>query len=217
VADRREVSHHRGRSNSVDGVFAGRAGRILRWEPLPRPQSLLNNALLVFELEHLEGLDPLIPELPLSLPLCELFEQTVELVLIFLHLELQVPTLQDRRRRHMQRHRDGVLYGSLKDLLVTSLFPICTFVCGKWDLPWLDLQRCPLGLGYFVVDNILLLFLRHLNLAFLQQNFPLHVHAEDAGLSLIQGLIMSHIYDLFLEGIFLEDRLGILNEYRGGQ
>jgi len=117
----------------------------------------------------------------------------------------------------MQRHRDGVLDGSLEDLLVTSLFPICTFVCGKWDLPWLDLQRCPLGLGYFVVDNILLLFLRHLNLALLQQDFPLNVHAEDAGLHLVQRLIMPHIYDLFLEGIFLEDRLGILNEHRGGQ
>jgi len=117
----------------------------------------------------------------------------------------------------MQRHRDGILDGSLEDLLVAPLFPICTFVCGKWDLAWLDLQRCPLSLGDFVVDNILLLFLGHLNLALLQQDFPLHLHTEDAGLSLIQGLIMSHIYDLFLEGIFLEDRLGILNEHRGGQ
>jgi hypothetical protein len=42
------------------------------------------------------------------------------------------------------------------------------------------------------------------------------MHAEDAGLSLVKGLIMPHIYDLFLEGIFLEDGLGILNEHRGG-
>ena len=141
----------------------------------------------------------------------------MELVLIFLHLELQVPTLQDWGRRHVQRHRDGVLDGSLEDLLVAPLFPICAFVCSKRDLSCLDLERCPLGLGDFVVDNILLLFLRHLNLALLQQDFPLHVHAEDAGLPLVQRLIMPHIYDLFLEGIFLEDGLRILNENRGGQ
>ena len=129
VADWREVCHHCGRGNGVDSILAGRAaGPIVLREPLPNPQSLLNDALLVFELKHLEGLNPLIPELSLSLPLGELFQQLVELVLIFLHLELEISTLQDWRRRHMQRHRDGVLDGSLKDLLVAPLFPIRTFI-----------------------------------------------------------------------------------------
>ena len=75
MADRREVCHHRGRGNGVDSILAGRAASsIVLREPLSRPQSLLNDALLVFELKHLEGFNPLIPELPLSLPLCKLFQ-----------------------------------------------------------------------------------------------------------------------------------------------
>ena len=129
MADRREVCHHCGRGNGVNGILAGRAaGPILLREPLSRPQSLLDDALLVFELKHLEGLNPLIPELPLGLPLGELFQQLVELVLIFLYLELEISTLQDWRRWHMQRHRYGILDGSLKDLLVAPLFPIRTFI-----------------------------------------------------------------------------------------
>jgi hypothetical protein len=64
----------------------------------------------------------------LSLPLGELLQQLVELVLIFLHLELEISTLQDWGRRHMQRHCDGVLDGSLKNLLVAPLFPIGAFI-----------------------------------------------------------------------------------------
>ena len=129
MADRREVCHHCGRCNCVNSILAGRAaGPIVLRQPLPHTESLLNDALLVFELKHLEGLNPLIPKLPLSLPLGELFQQLVELVLIFLHLELEISTLQDWRRRHMQRHRDGVLDGSLKDLLVAPLFPIGAFI-----------------------------------------------------------------------------------------
>ena len=169
MADWREVCHHCGRCNGVNSILAGRAASpIVLRESLSHPQSLLNDALFVFELKHLEGLNPLISELPLSLPLGELFQQLVELVLIFLHLELEIPTLQDWRCWHMQRHCDGVLDGSLKYLLVAPLFPIWAFFLGKWDLAWLDLLRCPLCLGDFVVDNILLLFLGHLNLALLQ-------------------------------------------------
>ena len=117
----------------------------------------------------------------------------------------------------MKWHSDSILDGSLKNLLVPHLFPIWAPL--KRDLTLLDLHRCPSSLGNLVVDYVLLLLLGHLDLPFLQQDLALHVHAEDAGLSLVQGLVMPHIYDLLLEGIFLGEEyggLGVLNEHRGG-
>ena len=78
MADWREVCHHCGRCNGVNSILAGRAASpIVLRESLSHPESLLNDALFVFELKHLEGLNPLISELPLSLPLGELFQQLV--------------------------------------------------------------------------------------------------------------------------------------------